>query len=128
MLVKKEENETQEEKNQLISLLSKNKAMALSFAVALALSNFGLMPDTLASGAMSSKTVLEKEKEGTAAEREWQEEEEGYGNYSPGSGYYYRPWIYTGSSGTRSTTWASAGSKKTSSVGGYHISKGSAAG
>lgn len=121
--------ENQEDLQKPVNKVSKNKALALSFAVALAVSNIGLTPDTHAANAMNNRMVLEKEQEGTEADREWQEEDEqGYSNYNPGGGYYYRPWIYTGSSSTRSTAWVSSGTKKTSSVGGYHISKGSAAG
>ena len=130
-MAKKRKDKTDQEQSieQVKSLLTQNKGVALSFALALALSNFGVLPGIQAAGQMSNKTVLEKEKEKdqTQAEREWQEDEEqGYGSYNPGYGYYYRPYMWSGTSSRSS--WVSQGSKKSSSVGGYHISKGSASG
>lgn len=113
-----------------------NKALALSFAVALVFSNIADTTTTLAADPrnMSKQNLVlekEKEKEAREAEREWEEDEEqGYSYYNTGSGYYYRPWIYTGSSysNSRRATWGSSTATKKSSVGGYSISKGGATG
>ncbi|MEN6389859.1 MAG: hypothetical protein ABFD04_05535 [Syntrophomonas sp.] len=131
----KKENRTDKEILELIKHHPANKALALSFAVALVFANVADTTTTLAADPknMSKQNqVLEKEKEKDAkdAEREWeQDEEQGYSYYNTGSGYYYRPWMYTGSSyNSRRATWGSSTTTKKSSVGGYSISKGGATG
>lgn len=131
----RKKKELPEKDNALLELkkyLPGNKALALSFAVALVFANVGESTTALAVDPKNNSKqnmVLEKEKEKEAqeAEREWeQDEEQGYSYYNPGYGYYYRPFTYTGS--TRTATWGSSSNAKKSSVGGYSISKGGAAG
>lgn len=132
----KEETEKETALIELKKYLPANKALALSFAVALVFASVGESTTTLAADPKNNakqNLVLEKEKEKGAqeAEREWeQDEEQGYSYYNPGSGYYYRPFMYTGSSYSNSkrATWGSSAAAKKSSVGGYSISKGGAAG
>lgn len=122
--------------DELKKYLPANKALALSFAVALVFANVGDTTTTLAvdpKNMSKQNLVLEKEKEKEAreAEREWeQDEEQGYSYYNTGSGYYYRPWMYSGSSysNSRRAAWGSSTATKKSSVGGYSISKGGATG
>lgn len=135
-MARKKENNKEKEILDLIKHHPANKALALSFAVALVFANVAETTTTLAADPKNmpkQNLVLEKEKEKEAreAEREWeQDEEQGYSYYNTGSGYYYRPWMYTGSSysSSRRATWGSSTTAKKSSVGGYSISKGGATG
>lgn len=125
------ENEDASQK-EIKKLLPNNKALALSFAVALAFASVGSTTTFAVDPKNNPKQnmVLEKEKEDKEAEREWQtDEQQGYSYYNPGYGYYYRPFMWSGGSSysSRAARWNTASTSK-SSVGGYSISKGSAAG
>ncbi|HWP96302.1 MAG TPA: hypothetical protein VN426_05585 [Syntrophomonadaceae bacterium] len=106
-----------------------NKTLALSFAVALAVANIISPPSSFA---LDQKTpyskqnmVLEKEKD--ERDREWEtDEDQSYSYYNPGSGYYYRPYSFAGTS-SRHASWTSSPTKK-SSVGGYSVFHGHASG
>lgn len=135
----RKKKEPAEKENALVELkkyLPANKALALSFAVALVFASVGETTTTLAVDPKNNakqNMVLEKEKEKEAqqAERDWeQDEEQGYSSYNPGYGYYHRPFMFTGSSSSNSkrATWGSSTATKKSSVGGYSISKGGATG
>lgn len=118
---------SQKESSDLIKkLLPENKALAISLAITLAISGFGLAPSIAAvdSQSLNTKkdTVLVQEKEDESATREWEtDEDQSYGYYGPGYGYYYRPFIPMGGSFNRGT-WSTTAISK--SVGGYQISRG----
>jgi len=115
------------ESNDLIKrLIPENKALAISLAIALALSGFGLSGTIAAIDTQDLNTkkdmVLVQEKEDDSANREWEtDEDQSYNYYGSGYGYYYRPFNYTGNSFGRAA-WSTPTVGK--SVGGYQIFRG----
>ncbi|NPV92990.1 MAG: hypothetical protein HPY50_19660 [Firmicutes bacterium] len=114
----------------VIRLMTRNKGLALSFAVALAVANIGgITNEVMAAAKAPDKNPMvlekEKEKEQDEAEREWDvQNPESYGNYGAGyyGGYYYSPFHFIGSTNYGRATWSTSTSKKT--VGGYSIFRG----
>ena len=134
MMSKKKKDPPKTDENSVdtvMKLMSRNKGLALSFAVALAVANIGgITSEVMAAAAKApdkNPMVLEKEKEkeGNEAEREWDvQNPESYGNYGAGYGYgyFYSPFHYMGSTNYGRATWGTSTSKKT--VGGYSIFRG----
>ena len=122
----KRQDNTSSPKDSIKKLLPENKTLAISLAIALAFSGFGMSGITTAIDTQDLKTkkdmVLVQEKEDDSATREWEtDEDQGYSYYGSGYGYYYRPFGYIGSSFGRAA-WSTPTIGK--SVGGYQISRG----
>ncbi|PKM76916.1 MAG: hypothetical protein CVU90_10080 [Firmicutes bacterium HGW-Firmicutes-15] len=122
----KNTNTTSQKKSTTLikKLLPENKALAISLAISLAFSGFGLCATTAAADSQNTKKdmVLVQEKEAGQDEGEWETDaEQSYSSYGPGYGYYYRPFSYIGNSFGRAT-WSTPTSVKR--VGGYNISRG----
>jgi len=114
-----------EPKDLIKRLIPENKTLAISLAIALAFSSFGLSGSIAAEDAQDLKTkkdmVLVQEKEDDSATRQWEtDEEQSYSYYGSGYGYYYRP-MYIGNSFGRAS-WSTPTVGK--SVGGYQIFRG----
>jgi len=125
-MAKRQDNTSSSPKESIKRLLPENKSLAISMAIALAFSGFGLSTTFATVDTQDLKTkkdmVLVQEKEDDSATREWEtDEDQSYGYYGSGYGYYYRPFIYSGTSWGRAT-WSTPTIGK--SVGGYQISRG----
>lgn len=123
MTRKNKDAETNGQIGAMKKLMDKNKGLALSFAVALALSNVGCLPSTKPD---ANTLVLEKEP-ADEAEREWGEEETnaaGTGNTWFYPGYMYSPYHYIGPIGGRATWTTPSTTSSSKAIGGYSQSRG----